>query len=71
MPRHRLTSAPDSSGENFGHELAAAEEYISDNDADDYPQFQPPGVNATEDELRKVSCIDFLSVCLVSHLLLL
>jgi hypothetical protein len=59
MPRHHPTSAPDSSGENFGPELAAAEEYISDDDADDYPPFQPPGVNATEDELRKVSCIDF------------
>ena len=70
MPRHRPTSAPDSSGENFGPELAAAEGYISDDDADDYPPFQPPGANATEDELRKVSCIDFLCVCLVSHLLL-
>ena len=69
MPHHRPTSAPDSSGENFGPELAAAEEYICDDDADDYLPFQPPGINATEDELRKVSCID-LCVCLISHLLL-
>ena len=71
MPRQRPALAPDSSGENFGPELAAVEEYISD-DEDDYPPFQPPGVNATEDELRKVlSCIDFLCLCPVSHLLLL